>query len=239
MCKWETNNGYCMLPLQSRNISPPRRTVNRNSVDLSRIDPAHYSGGSFLMLAFKNAQCNPLCFSLSFKFSWSTSKTGTDIDVHVHLAEMFYLGYIKLTLAILVLCRRSRLFLPTCISVHVGSFRGRSCSELERRGIWFPWKWVQLDFGMAEHVSSWQCSRHEYAGLVREQLWIWGRGRGAEYLRPRIGFRRFQSSHKSESGEEATSPDSVHGTSTHAWSLCNWWIERNVGRRPRVHMWFG
>lgn len=38
---------------RSRTISPPRCTANRNSVDLSRID---YGGGSFLLLAFKNAQ---------------------------------------------------------------------------------------------------------------------------------------------------------------------------------------
>ena len=64
----KTQRGFCVLPLQSRTISPPRCPANKNSVDLSRIDPAHYSGGSFLMLAFKNAQCNFSCVLFLYLF---------------------------------------------------------------------------------------------------------------------------------------------------------------------------
>lgn len=65
-------------PARSRNISPPRRTVNRNSVDLSRIDPAHYSGGSFLMLAFKNAQYRGSSSPPAFQYT-----SGAFADDHV------------------------------------------------------------------------------------------------------------------------------------------------------------
>lgn len=56
--RFQTSNYNTTKPAQprSRTISPPKCSANRNSVDLSRIDAEHYNGGSFLMLAFKNAQ---------------------------------------------------------------------------------------------------------------------------------------------------------------------------------------
>ncbi|KAG0591400.1 hypothetical protein KC19_1G172800 [Ceratodon purpureus] len=53
---------------RSRTISPPRR-ANRNSVDLSRIDPAHYNSGSFLVLAFKNAQYRGTSVPPAFQYT--------------------------------------------------------------------------------------------------------------------------------------------------------------------------
>lgn len=53
-------------PGKSRTISPPRSTANRNSVDSSRID---YSHGSFLMLAFKNAQYRGLSLPPAFQYT--------------------------------------------------------------------------------------------------------------------------------------------------------------------------
>jgi hypothetical protein len=64
-------------PGKSRTISPPRSTANRNSVDSSRID---YSHGSFLMLAFKNAQYRGLSLPPAFQYTSEVLKENHSND---------------------------------------------------------------------------------------------------------------------------------------------------------------
>lgn len=64
-------------PGKSRTISPPRSTANRNSVDSSRID---YSHGSFLMLAFKNAQYRGLSLPPAFQYTSEVMKENHSND---------------------------------------------------------------------------------------------------------------------------------------------------------------
>lgn len=63
---------------RSRTISPPRRTANRNSADVSRID---YGGGSFLMLAFKNAQYRGSSSPPAFLFTSEDSRDDHRLNV--------------------------------------------------------------------------------------------------------------------------------------------------------------
>lgn len=55
-----------MFAVQVRAISPPRCPANRDPTDFSRIDTGRYSGGSFLMLAFKNAKRTYIFFGSYF-----------------------------------------------------------------------------------------------------------------------------------------------------------------------------
>ena len=49
---------------QVRAISPPRCPANRDPADVSRIDAGRCSGGSFLMLAFKNTSSKHILLQL-------------------------------------------------------------------------------------------------------------------------------------------------------------------------------
>lgn len=55
-----------VFAVQVRAISPPRCPANRDPTDFSRIDTGRYSGGSFLMLAFKNAKRTYIFFWILF-----------------------------------------------------------------------------------------------------------------------------------------------------------------------------